>query len=80
MNLAILTKSYHSRNGDKFGKISPNCQVSANKLNTWKQAMLVDLAILANVTNLASCLDVVKVSVTGYWNAFFFFLGLYLTN
>ena len=36
---------------DKFGKISPNCQVSANNLNTWKQAMLADLTILVNVTS-----------------------------
>ena len=40
-------------------------------------ADLADLAILANVTNLASCLDVVKVYVTGYWNAFFFFWPLF---
>ena len=52
-NLAILTKSCHSHNGDEFGKISPNSQINANKLNTWKPAMLVDLTILANITNLA---------------------------
>ena len=52
-NLAILTKSCHSHNGGEFGKISPNSQINANKLNTWKPAMLVDLTILANVTNLA---------------------------
>ena len=50
---AILAKSCHSHNGDEFGKISPNSQINANKLNTWKPAMLVDLTILANVTNLA---------------------------
>ena len=52
-NMAILTKSCHSHNGGEFGKISPNSQINANKLNTWKPAMLVDLMILANVTNLA---------------------------
>ena len=52
-NLAILANTCHSHNGDEFGKISPNSQINANKLNTWKPAMLVDLTILANVTNLA---------------------------
>ena len=40
-NLAILTKSCHSHDGGEFGKISPNSQINANKLNTWKPAMLV---------------------------------------
>ena len=53
-NLAILTKSCYSHNGGEFGKISPNSEINANKLNTWKPAMLVDLTILANVTNLAN--------------------------
>ena len=44
-NLAILTKSCHSHNGGEFGKISANSQINANKLNTWKPAMLVDLTI-----------------------------------
>ena len=44
-NLAILTKSCHSHNDDEFGKISSNSQINANKLNTWKPAMLVDLTI-----------------------------------
>ena len=52
MNLAILMKSCHSHNGDEFGKISSNSQINANTLNTWKPAMLADLTILANVTNL----------------------------
>ena len=52
--MANLTKSCHSHNGGEFGKISPNSQINANKLNTWKPAMLVDLTILANVTNLAN--------------------------
>ena len=52
-NLAILTKYCHSHNGDDFGKISPNSQINANKLNTWKPAMLVDWTILANIKNLA---------------------------
>ena len=38
---------------DRFGKILPNCQFNAKKLNTWKPAMMADLAILANATNLA---------------------------
>ena len=38
----------------EFGKISPNSQINANKLNTWKPAMLVDLMILSNVTNLVN--------------------------
>ena len=25
--------------GDEFGKISSNCQMTANKLNTWRPAM-----------------------------------------
>ena len=45
---------------DEFGEISPNCQVSANKLNTWKQAMLADLTILANVTNLERFRQIAK--------------------
>ena len=50
-NKAILTISCHSHNGDEFGKILSNSQNNANKLNAWKPAMLVDLTILANVTN-----------------------------
>ena len=34
---------------DEFGEISSNCQMNANKLNTWRPAMLADLTILANV-------------------------------
>ena len=53
-NLAILTKYCHSHNGDEFGKFLPNSHINAINLNTWKPAMLVDLTILANVTNLAN--------------------------
>ena len=28
---------------DEFGGISSNCQMNANKLNTWRPAMLADL-------------------------------------
>ena len=59
-NMAILTKSCHSHNGDEFGKILSNCQIKANKLNTWKPSMLVDLTILANVTNSANFLQIAK--------------------
>ena len=59
-NLAILTKSCHSRNGDEFGNISSNSQINANKLNTWRPAMLADLTILANVTNLAKFRQIAK--------------------
>ena len=38
---------------DKFGKLSSNCQIHANKLNTWRPAMLADLTILASVKKLA---------------------------
>ena len=44
----------------KFGKILPNCQVNAKKLNTWKPAMMADLTILANVTNLAKFCQTAK--------------------
>ena len=30
---------------DEFGKILSNCQMNANKLNTWRIAMLVDLTM-----------------------------------
>ena len=45
---------------DKFGKISSNCQIDANKLNTWKPAMLADLMIFANMTNLAKFCQTAK--------------------
>ena len=60
MYLAILTKSSHSHNGDEFGKISSNSQINANKLDTWNPAMLADLTILANVTNLAKFRQITK--------------------
>ena len=60
VNLAILTKSCHSHNGDEFGKISSNSQINANKLNKWKPAMLADLTILVNVTNLAKFRQIAK--------------------
>ena len=72
-NLAILTKSCHNHNGGEFGKISPNSQINANKLNTWKLAMLVDLTILANVTNLAKfcqsakCIKILETRVPTKW-------------
>ena len=72
-NLAILTKSCHSHNGGEFGKISPNSQINANKLNTWKPAMLVDLTILPNVTNLAKfcqsakCMQILETRVATKW-------------
>ena len=56
----ILTKSCHIHNGDEFGKILSNSQIDANKLNTWKPAMLVDLTILASVTNLAKFRQIAK--------------------
>ena len=59
-NLAILTKSCHSHNGDQFGNISSNSQINANKLNTWRPAMLVDLTILVNVTNLVKFCQIAK--------------------
>ena len=59
-NMAILTKSCHSHNGDEFGKILSNCQINANKLNTWRPAMLADLTILANVTDLAKFHQIAK--------------------
>ena len=49
-----------SQRCDKFGKISSNCQMHANKLNTWRPAMLADLTILANVTNLAKFHQIAK--------------------
>ena len=48
-NMAILTKSCHSHNGDEFGKILSNCQIKENNLNTWRPAMLADLTILASL-------------------------------
>ena len=39
---------------DEFDEILSNCQMNANKLNTWRPAMLADLTILANATNLAN--------------------------
>ena len=53
-------KSCDSHNGNEFGKISSNFQMNANKLNTWSPAMLADLMILANVTNLAKYLQIPK--------------------
>ena len=40
-------------NFDDFGK-------DANKLNTWKPAVLADLVILVNVTNLAKFRQIAK--------------------
>ena len=37
---------------DKFGEISSNCQMNANKLNTWRAAMLVDLTMQKNDTSI----------------------------
>ena len=45
---------------DEFGEISSNCQIHANKLNTWRPALLADLTILANVTNLAKFRQIAK--------------------
>ena len=53
--MANLMKSCHSHNGGEFGKISPNSQINANKLNTWKPAMLLDLTILAILTKSCHC-------------------------
>ena len=44
---------------DEFGEISSNCQMHANKLNTWRPAMLADLTII-------SCLSVVFWSLAKY--------------
>ena len=38
---------------DNFGEISSNRQMNANKLSTWRPAMLADLTILASVKKLA---------------------------
>ena len=38
---------------DKFGKLSSTCQIHANKLNTWRPAMLADLTILAKFRQIA---------------------------
>ena len=35
---------------DKFGEISSNCQMNANKLNTWRPAMLGDNIIHTHQT------------------------------
>ena len=54
--MSLLLRCKMSRKAgerDRFGKILPNCQFNTKKLNTWKPAMMADLAILANVTNLA---------------------------
>ena len=61
-NMAILTKSCHSDNGDEFGKILSNCQINANKLNTWKPAMLVDLTILANLAKFRQIAKYMQIS------------------
>ena len=42
---------------DEFGEISSNCQMNANKLNTWSPAMLADLTILANVKKVGKMLS-----------------------
>ena len=48
---------------DKFGKISSNCQMHANKLNTWRPAMLADLK------NFGECDERGKISSNCQMNA-----------
>ena len=64
-NLAILTKSCHSHDGGEFGKISPNSQINANRLNTWKPAMLVDLMILAKCDKFGKILSKCQMHAKG---------------